>query len=144
MSVSEVLLQSTKILVNSSLPQETKEVGTLSMQTLKAYWNATGGILALFVAVAVIAMQVSRNLSDVWLAHWVSQSNNSSANQSINYSDVNDDDSTYYLKVYAAIAVINSFITLLRAFAFAYAGVKAAKNMHNTLLYKIFSVSNLN
>lgn len=43
----------------------------------------------------------------------------------------------YYLAIYITIAVFNSLIALLRAFAFAYAGIKAAKFIHNRLLYSV-------
>lgn len=50
---------------------------------------------------------------------------------------------SYYLAVYIAIAIFNSLIALVRAFAFAYAGIKAAKFIHNRLLYSVIYVSDL-
>lgn len=46
----------------------------------------------------------------------------------------------FYLAIYAGIAVVNSVITLFRAFIFAYAGIKAAKYIHTNLLQKVFYV----
>lgn len=46
----------------------------------------------------------------------------------------------FYLAIYAGIAVVNSMITLFRAFIFAYAGIRAAKYIHTNLLQKVFYV----
>lgn len=45
------------------------------------------------------------------------------------------------LVIYIIIAIFNSIFTLLRAFSFAYAGIKAAKFMHSKLLNSVFYVS---
>lgn len=52
-------------------------------------------------------------------------------------------ENSYYLAVYIAIAIFNSLIALVRSFAFAYAGIKAAKFIHNRLLYSVIYVSKL-
>ncbi len=83
------------------------------------------------VILSVILMQVTRNLSDAWLAHWVS------SNTTQNTTETTE----YYLKIYTSIAVINSAITLVRAFLFAYAGIRAAKFIHKKLLNCVFYVS---
>ncbi|XP_031634883.1 multidrug resistance-associated protein 7 [Contarinia nasturtii] len=44
---------------------------------------------------------------------------------------------SYYLAIYIGIAVFNSIIALIRAFTFAYAGIKAAKFIHNRLLNSV-------
>lgn len=48
---------------------------------------------------------------------------------------------SFNLVIYFLIAVSNSIFTLIRAFSFAYAGVKAAKIMHAKLLSSVFNVS---
>lgn len=48
---------------------------------------------------------------------------------------------SFYLLIYFIIAIFNSIITLVRAFAFAYAGIKAAKFIHTKLLNSVFYVS---
>lgn len=48
---------------------------------------------------------------------------------------------SFNLVIYFLIAVSNSIFTLIRAFSFAYAGVKAAKVMHSKLLSSVFNVS---
>lgn len=90
-----------------------------------------------FVLLSVILMQLSRNLSDVWLAHWVSEQS-----VPVNVSSfTKTNDTSFYLIVYTNIAVVNSIITLIRSFIFAYAGIKAAKYIHDQLLRRVFAVS---
>lgn len=47
----------------------------------------------------------------------------------------------FYLFIYIGIAIFNSAIALIRAFAFAFGGIKAAKFIHDRLLNSVFSVS---
>ena len=112
------------------------------------YWRAVGVLLSPLVLVSLAAMQISRNLTDVWLAHWVTeetQSNNSQPN--ISYYLHADTDTVlavttdpasfsvkYYLIVYGIIAVANTLFSLMRAFLFAYGGICAARTIHSKLL----------
>ncbi|KAG4079388.1 hypothetical protein HA402_008080 [Bradysia odoriphaga] len=114
--------------VDSVMLEETREFGTLSPDVLISYWKSTGGLLGFTVILSVILMQFTRNLSDAWLAHWVS------SNTTQNATDTTE----FYLKIYTSIAVVNSGITLIRAFLFAYAGIKAAKFIHRKLLNSVF------
>ena len=43
----------------------------------------------------------------------------------------------WYLMIYGLIAAGNSIITLIRAFLFAYGGLKAAKKIHRQILASI-------
>lgn len=98
--------------------------------------------MGLSVIASVVLMQVTRNLSDVWLAHWVSEDSTANTKNLTGWRNTRSDDGIFglSLEVYASIAVLNSIITLLRAFLFAYAGIKAAKFIHNLLLERVFSV----
>lgn len=46
----------------------------------------------------------------------------------------------FYLFIYIGIAIFNSAIALVRAFAFAFGGIKAAKFIHERLLNSVFYV----
>jgi len=139
---------------NAALPinNEESEQGTVKMKVYLKYMKAVGLLLSPLILITLVAMQLTRNLTDVWLAHWISaQSNSSSPNISqpnltigsewrlangsgpANGSDI-DINARYYLSVYGIIAVSNSFFTLLRAFLFAYGGICAAKKVHTKLL----------
>lgn len=124
-------------------------------------------------------MQASKNLSDAWLAHWITNISPSNAtdglspkllgsnyymqeirrnlmcmvDKMVQWKSLDDcmDSGTglrnvtfttsFYLLIYIIIAIFNSIITLIRAFAFAYAGIKAAKFIHTKLLNSVFYVS---
>lgn len=153
---------------------------------LAVYWKAWGPLLALLILLSIILMQISRNLSDVWLAHWIANIDSNSTltlltnkselntpfptnnvlNQAscflqkiISFSDLSEcmtnnnsnvivpsipieSQNSYYLAVYITIAIFNSLIALVRAFTFAYGGIKAAKFIHSRLLYSVIFVSN--
>ena len=141
---------------------ETQEKGTVKFAIYKKYWRAVGFFLSPTILLSLLAMQITRNLTDVWLAHWVSldESNSTSPNISsfatqFPHRQWKDDSEAsspwqgdrklgeadlnikYYLSVYATIAASNSFFSLIRAFLFAYGGICAAKSIHGKLLRKI-------
>lgn len=59
----------------------------------------------------------------------------------LEYENVQISLNSYYLAVYIVIAVFNSVMALVRAFSFAYAGLKAAKFIHSKLLLSVFYVN---
>ncbi|KAK8730961.1 hypothetical protein OTU49_007721 [Cherax quadricarinatus] len=52
--------------------EEERDFGELSGAVYWTYISAVGGLLAVAIFIAIILMQTSRNLTDMWLAHWVS------------------------------------------------------------------------
>lgn len=56
-------------------------------------------------------------------------------------NEENDRSTNTYLYIYAAIALLNTVFTLIRAFLFAVGGVVAARRMHKQLLDSILTVS---
>lgn len=112
--------------VDSLLVEEQKEQGYLSAEVFKTYWRACGGWIGFMVLLSVVLMQVSKNLSDVWLSYWVSQN-----------ATVAATNTDLYLGVYAGLATVNSIVTLVRSFLFAYAGIRAAKCIHNRMLNNV-------
>ncbi|XP_055546475.1 ATP-binding cassette sub-family C member 10 [Wyeomyia smithii] len=175
--------------VDSIIADETREFGQLDKKVLGAYWRAMSRSLGFWVVFVVLLMQLSRNLTDAWLAYWVGSSTPSPSpvpenitmsemvqlDESWSLSSIRslltmirdflvsigkgiDHRSTlavelqqeahfeegenrtltfYYLGIYSALAVGNSIITFIRAFLFAYAGIKAAKCMHDKLLKSV-------
>lgn len=47
----------------------------------------------------------------------------------------------YYLTIFICIAIVNSIVTLIRAFIFAYGGVKAAIVLHDRLLNSVMQTA---
>lgn len=137
--------------VDSLLLEESREYGHLAGNVFTCYWRAVTTPLALVVLFFVLLMQVTRNLSDAWLAHWVTETtldvnpNDTSLEHQL-MGQNNDGNATahttrFYLGIFTAIAVTNSMVTLVRAFLFAYAGIKAAIFMHEQLLKRVMFVS---
>uniref|UniRef100_A0A1L8DUP1 ABC-type xenobiotic transporter n=1 Tax=Nyssomyia neivai TaxID=330878 RepID=A0A1L8DUP1_9DIPT len=112
--------------LDSIMLEETREYGTIRSSVIFSYWKAMSSSIAFTVFISITLMQVSRNVSDVWLAHWVAQTNTT---ESIGY----------FLGIYSALASSNSIFTLARAFLFAYAGIRAAKHVHSRLVKKVFA-----
>lgn len=119
--------------VDSIMLDETREYGTIKSSVIFAYWKAMSNTVAFTVFIAITLMQTSRNVSDVWLAHWVSQYNITNTNSTESPS------LGYFLGIYAGLATSNSAFTLLRAFLFAYAGIRAARHVHTKLLKRVFA-----
>lgn len=159
--------------------QEIKETGSLSTRVLAVYWKAWGSTMGFIVLLSLILMQVSRNFSDAWLAHWIRSidTSNTTLNEKstlfetdsypfavkdhvicfllkvLTFHNPNEcamnetenltqeqfyaSQNGYYLSIYIGIAVFNSIISLIRAIAFAYGGVKAAKFIHDRLLNSV-------
>uniref|UniRef100_A0A336LPK6 ABC-type xenobiotic transporter n=1 Tax=Culicoides sonorensis TaxID=179676 RepID=A0A336LPK6_CULSO len=139
-SVSSALLDDNDddtLSIDSLIMQETKEVGTLNPKVFKFYWDAMTGPVAVFVLFFIVFMQASRNLTDTWLAHWVTVTTVNSTSTNISVISPKSD-RNFYLGVYIGLSISNSVITFIRAFIFAYGGVRAAKFIHNLLLNKVF------
>jgi len=70
---------------NAVIPTNTEEneQGTVKLKVYLKYMRAVGTVLSPLILVSLLAMQFTRNLTDVWLAHWVSsQANSTSPNVS--------------------------------------------------------------
>ena len=57
---------------DSLIDVETREEGSVKLAIYKKYWKAIGLVLSPAILVALTLMQASKNLTDVWLAQWVS------------------------------------------------------------------------
>ncbi|KJE95250.1 multidrug resistance-associated protein 7 [Capsaspora owczarzaki ATCC 30864] len=106
---------------------EEREVGVVKAQVHASYWRSMGMFLTVSIFVTLSLMQASRNINDWWLSYWVGTIT----------PNVTLSDQTYYLEIYGGLAAANSAFTLARAFAFAYGGLCAARNIHTKLLNRI-------
>ncbi|XP_014478346.1 PREDICTED: multidrug resistance-associated protein 7 isoform X2 [Dinoponera quadriceps] len=125
------------------LDKEAVEKGTVHFSVYACYIKAVGRYLAISILLSMILMQSSKNITDLWLAYWVTHTNATQTNSTdtstpkiphLYYDDYSSRDANYYLKVYSLLAVANSVFTLIRAFIFAYGGLQAAIMMHKHLL----------
>ncbi|XP_040207675.1 ATP-binding cassette sub-family C member 10 [Rana temporaria] len=153
------------LLPGSTMGEEEKKEGAVSLQVYAAYWRAVGSCLAGSVLLALFFMQATRNVSDWWLSHWISSLSDKSRNVSLSVlvppvlspalllfssrtlvSPVRWAESagqnssgnlTFYLSVYGGIAAANSVFTALRALLFALGTVQAATAIHRRLLQRV-------
>ena len=69
---SPVLTPNCETMMTQVDPQEERrETGRVKLKVYTQYWRAVGCLLSPLILLSLVAMQVSRNLTDVWLAHWV-------------------------------------------------------------------------
>ncbi|KAK2817485.1 hypothetical protein Q5P01_025676 [Channa striata] len=149
---------------------EQKQVGGLAWRVYRTYWAAVGGVLATSVLMSLLLMQASKNVSDWWLSHWISELKNNgstgsngscpaafsspqlllfssggllSAPSSVQTFPSNNtsSDVRFYLTVYGSIAAANTVFTALRAFLFAYGAICAATAIHNRLLDRVLKAT---
>lgn len=135
---------------DSLLEDEALEKGTLRFSVYTAYFKAVGNCLVVTILSSMFLMQSSKNITDLWLSFWVTHSNETSGNttNSTNHAGLQflpdrngTQDVNFYLTVYAVLAVLNTFLTLIRAFLFAYGGLQAAILMQKYLLQIVIKVS---
>ncbi|XP_020530905.1 ABC transporter C family member 13 isoform X3 [Amborella trichopoda] len=109
---------------------EQRKEGRVEYSIYKNYAVFASWWLVAIICLSAFLMQSTRNGNDFWLSHWVDTSSKSpNLNTSVHY----------YLAVLCIFAVMNSLLTLIRAFSFAYGGLRAALQVHNNLLSKLLT-----
>ncbi|XVF24656.1 hypothetical protein REPUB_Repub13aG0145900 [Reevesia pubescens] len=108
---------------------EQREEGTVELIVYKKYAGFSGWFIAVVIFISAILMQASRNGNDLWLSYWVDTTGSSQERYS----------TSFYLLVLCIFCIINSSMTLVRAFSFAFGGLQAAIQVHNTLLNKLIN-----
>lgn len=100
--------------------EEGREEGGVKLDVYAQYVRCMGRGVSAALLLVMLGMQLSANAFNFWLGRW--------AHDVGRYSDQD------FLTISATIAGINSLMTLLRSFLFAYAGLRAAKVLHDQLL----------
>ncbi|KAJ0008012.1 hypothetical protein Pint_30337 [Pistacia integerrima] len=111
------------------LEVEQRKEGRVELTVYKNYAAFSGWVITLVICLSAILMQASRNGNDLWLSYWV----DTTGSNETQYS------TSFYLVILCTFCIANSFLTLLRAFSFAYGGLQAAVQVHNTLVNKIIN-----
>nr|QBM06364.1 ATP-binding cassette sub-family C member 7 [Daphnia magna] len=114
--------------------EEDRCTGQVEFDVISTYWKAVGMYVSPIILAMLLFMQSTRNVSDWWLAHWVSELQNETINGTLIVGGGDDYDPTFYLAVYGGIAAANTIFTFFRAFLFAYGGLKAATFLHSRLV----------
>uniref|UniRef100_A0A0N4ZSR3 ABC-type xenobiotic transporter n=1 Tax=Parastrongyloides trichosuri TaxID=131310 RepID=A0A0N4ZSR3_PARTI len=138
-----------------TLHEEDKDNGTVKAHIFRSYLSSIGGWLSFFILLTIIAMQVTKNGSEMWLSNWTSKQNGINQSLSVYYKDktfpfgpffktpflTKDafEKTKYFFKIYIIIATANTIFTLLRSFSFAKGGIVATTKLHSKLLNSVLS-----
>uniref|UniRef100_A0A9J7Z181 ATP-binding cassette sub-family C member 10 n=1 Tax=Cyprinus carpio carpio TaxID=630221 RepID=A0A9J7Z181_CYPCA len=119
--------------------EEQKQMGKLSWAVYRSYWRAVGGCMALAVLLSLFLMQASKNVSDWWLSHWISNMKDNmtqfhAPDRGSETSGNMSSELKFYMTVYGSLAAANTVFTAARAFLFAYGAICAATVIHKRLL----------
>ncbi|KAL5574463.1 hypothetical protein UlMin_016162 [Ulmus minor] len=112
------------------IEDEVRKEGRVELTVYKKYASFSGWFITVVICVSAILMQASRNGNDLWLSYWVDTTNG---------KHQKDYTTSFYLVILGIFCVINSCLTLVRAFSFAFGGLRAAVKVHNTLLMKLIN-----
>ncbi|KVH98084.1 AAA+ ATPase domain-containing protein [Cynara cardunculus var. scolymus] len=95
------------------------------VETTVNYAAFCGWYITVITCLSALLMQASRNGNDLWLSYWVDT------------TALEEHPTSFYLAILCIFSLANSFLTLVRAFSFAYGGLCAAIQVHNNLLKKL-------
>ncbi|EXB55132.1 ABC transporter C family member 13 [Morus notabilis] len=112
------------------IEDEVRKDGRVELIVYKNYAAFLGWFVTIVICVSAILMQASRNGNDLWLSYWVDTTTGKHQKE---YS------TSFYLVILCIFCVVNSALTLARAFSFAFGGLRAAVKVHNTLLNKLIN-----
>ncbi|DBA04859.1 TPA: hypothetical protein N0F65_004496 [Lagenidium giganteum] len=103
--------------------EETRQEGRVSAHVFMAYFRAIGGLKVVFFLIFVQCVwQGFQILSDFWLSHWTSKSEE---DQRLHV--------TRNLSIYVALALSSSAMVLVRTMTVSFAGIRGAKRMFNAM-----------
>ncbi|XP_051148072.1 ABC transporter C family member 13 isoform X1 [Andrographis paniculata] len=125
--VLEVDRVSDTIETHDIIEVEARKEGRVESKVYKEYAAFSGWFVAGVTFLSAILMQASRNGNDLWLSFWVDTTGNNRSEYS----------TMFYLAVLGIFCFVNSSLTLLRAFSFAYGGLRAAVRVHDRLLHNL-------
>ncbi|PSS06244.1 ABC transporter C family member 13 like [Actinidia chinensis var. chinensis] len=106
---------------------ELRKEGRVEPTVYKHYAAFAGWFITIVTCISAISMQTSRNGNDLWLSYWVDTTGSSHKGYP----------TSFYLVVLCIFCIINSLLTLTRAFSFAFGGLRAAIHVHDSLLKKL-------
>ncbi|KAI3939222.1 hypothetical protein MKX01_002090 [Papaver californicum] len=109
---------------------ELRKEGIVELSVYKAYAEFSSWPVVIIICLSAVLMQASRNGNDLWLSYWV---DSATGRHKANYS------TSFYLVVLSVFCLLNSLLTLVRAFSFAFGGLRAAVQVHSDLLNKLIS-----
>ncbi|KAK9149846.1 hypothetical protein Scep_008603 [Stephania cephalantha] len=107
---------------------ESRKEGRVELDIYKNYAEFSSWSVTIVILLSAFLMQASRNGNDLWLSFWVD-----TTAKDEKYS------TSFYLTILGIFCIVNSFLTLVRAFSFAFGGLHAALRVHTELLNKLIN-----
>ncbi|GJZ67089.1 ABC transporter C family member 13 isoform X1 [Tanacetum coccineum] len=104
---------------------EERKEGRVETSVYMNYAAFSGWYITVITCLSALLMQASRNGNDLWLSYWVDT------------AAFKLHPMSFYLVILCIFCSANSILTLVRAFSFAYGGLRAAIHVHNNLLKKL-------
>ncbi|KAL3511976.1 hypothetical protein ACH5RR_024693 [Cinchona calisaya] len=117
--------------VIGTIEAETRKEGRVEIVVYKNYAEFAGWFITTLTCLSAILMQLSRNGNDLWLSFWVDTTGSSQKDYS----------TAFYLGILSMFCLANSTLTLMRAFSFAFGGIRAAIQVHDRLLSRLINAS---
>ncbi|XP_010063576.2 ABC transporter C family member 13 isoform X4 [Eucalyptus grandis] len=114
--------------VQEIIEEEERKEGKVEFAVYRHYAAFSGWLVAVIIFLSAILMQASRNGNDLWLSYWVDTTRGGIKSAS---------STSFYLVVLCIFCIVNSILTLVRAFSFAYGGLRAAITVHEILLKRL-------
>ncbi|XP_070660846.1 ABC transporter C family member 13 isoform X3 [Malus domestica] len=108
---------------------EARKEGRVELTIYKKYATFSGWLISVLICLSAVLMQASRNGNDLWLSNWVDATGRGQKEYS----------TSFYLVMLCIFCIVNSILTLVRAFSFAFGGLRAAVKVHDTLLKRIIN-----
>ncbi|KAK3021801.1 hypothetical protein RJ639_047156, partial [Escallonia herrerae] len=106
---------------------EQRKEGRVEFTVYKNYATFSGWFITFVTCFSAFLMQASRNGNDLWLSYWVDTTGLKQEDRS----------TSFYLVILSMFCILNSLLTLVRAFSFAFGGLRAAVQVHDRLLKKL-------
>mmetsp|Transcript_14384 Transcript_14384/g.31486 ORF Transcript_14384/g.31486 Transcript_14384/m.31486 type:complete len:531 (-) Transcript_14384:1594-3186(-) len=108
--------------------EEERSVGAVSWKVYRKYFEAGGGLLQLTFAIFMFVLCALNSLLSVsWISYWTTDPNHERHPRS------------FYLSMYAAMAVSLGFFTFFRSYILAKFGVRASGVLHKNLLASVLN-----
>ncbi|KMZ74266.1 ABC transporter C family member 13, partial [Zostera marina] len=106
---------------------EMRKEGKVELGAYKCYMKFCSWPIVTVICISAVLMQASRNGNDMWLSFWVDTTSGTK------------DSAEFYLVILCIFYVINSLLTLIRAFSFSYGGLRAAIEVHSNFLKNLIN-----
>ncbi|XP_062509273.1 ATP-binding cassette sub-family C member 9-like isoform X2 [Corticium candelabrum] len=109
------------------MSKEEREIGSVSFRVYLRYFGSYGLPLLLLVVCTAVVIETLQAGTDFWLSNW----------STANSSDPTEKGTNYYIGGYSILSSLTVLAGLLFSLAFAFATIRASRNIHAAMLNRI-------